>query len=116
MKAEGLVDFAASLREYLTLTPVKLGLVPSSVVIAKVFAGRECKALRGSLRSLRVSSPVLVRVVTTFRFSTPSTASGPETLSERPGVADTATAEAARASRAARRELENIAHGASGTL
>ena len=101
MKAEGSVDFAASMREYLTLTPVKSGLEPSSVVMSKVLVGRTCSAPRGSLRSLRVSSPMLVRVVTTFKFSTPSTAVGPVTLRERAGVAETTVAVAVRAIKAA---------------
>ena len=101
VKAEGSVDFAASMREYLTLTPVKSGLEPSSVVMSKVLVGRTCSAPRGSLRSLRVSSPMLVRVVTTFKFSTPSTAVGPVTLRERAGTAETTVAVAVRAIKAA---------------
>ena len=108
MKIEGSANPAALLREYLTLTPVKSGLAPSPVVMAKVLVGKECRALRGSLRSLSVSSPVLVMVVTTFKFSTPSTAAGPVTSSDRPGAAETAVAATARAINEDRRELENM--------
>jgi len=64
------------------------------------FSGKESKTPRGSLRSLRVPSPVLIMVVVTFRFSTPSTlALGVEVLTVKPGAAETTTAEAARTSR-----------------
>ena len=108
VKIEGFVIFAALLGEYLTFTPVKAGLAPPSVVIAKELVAKVCKALRGSLRSLRVSSPVLTRVVITLKFSTSLTASGPETLSERPGAAWAAAAVAARMIRADRREVKNM--------
>ena len=108
VKAEGSVDFAASMREYLTLTPVKSGLEPSSVVMSKVLVGRTCSAPRGSLRSLRVSSPVLVTVATTLNLSTPSTASGPVTFRERPGAAEAPIAEATSAINTERRAEENI--------
>ena len=75
----------------------------------KVFSGKEFKTPRGSLRSLRVSSPVLVTVVVTFKFCNPSTlALGVVVLRVKPGAAETATAEATRARREARREEENI--------
>ena len=75
----------------------------------KVSSGNELKAPRGSLRSFRVSSPVLVMVVVTFKFSNPSTRTlGTEVLMVRPGVAETATTEAMRAMKEARREEENI--------
>ena len=108
VKIEGSVFLAALPGEYLTFTPVKTGLAPSLVVIAKVLVAKVCKALRGSLRSLRVSSPVLTRVVITLKFSTSFTASGPETLSERRGAAWTAAAVAARMIRADRWEAKNI--------
>ncbi len=101
-------DFAAWPGEYLSLTPAKPGRAPPSVVIAKVSAGRGLRTPLGSLRSLRVSSPVFVTVVVTFQFSTPATAPGPVTLRERPGTAETADAVATRATRAARREVENM--------
>jgi len=64
------------------------------------FSGKESKTPRGSLRSLRVPSPVLIMVVVTFRFSTPLTlALGVEVLTVKPGAAETTTAEAARTSR-----------------
>ena len=44
--------------------------------------------MRGSFSSFRVPSPVLVKVVTTLRFSTPSAASAPDTLSDRLGAAN----------------------------
>ena len=108
VKIEGSVIFAALLGEYLTFTPVKAGLAPSLVVIAKVLVAKVCRALRGSLRSLRVSSPVLMRVVITLKFSTSFIVSGPETLSERPGAAWAAAAVVARVIRADRREVENM--------
>ena len=78
--------------------------------MVKEFSGKESKTPRGSLRSLRVSSPVLVIVVVTFRFSNPSTSTlGVEILRDKPGVAETATAEATRATSEARMEEENIA-------
>ena len=77
--------------------------------MVKEFSGNGFKTPRGSLRSLRVSSPVLVTVVVTFKFSNPSTLTvGVEVLSVKPGAAETATAEATRATREARREEENI--------
>ena len=52
----------------------------------------------GSLRGLRVSSPVLIIAVVTFRLSNPSIFGlGVEVLTTRLGAAETATAEAARA-------------------
>ena len=69
---------AATSGTYFTLAPVKVALVPvASLVILKVSAGNLDRGLRGSLRSLRVSSPVLVRVAVTLRFSTVLTDSGP---------------------------------------
>ena len=77
--------------------------------MVKEFSGKGFRTPRGSLRSLRVSSPVLVTVVVTFRFCNPSTlALGVEVLRDSPGAAETATAEAMRATREARREEENI--------
>ena len=108
VKERAFVLLAALLGTYLTFAPMKLGLSPESVVMSKVLAGSVCRAPRGSLRSLRVSSPVLVSVVATFRFWTSSTASGPVTLRERPGVAETAVAVATRATSAARRVAENM--------
>ena len=75
----------------------------------KLFSGKGFKTPRGSLRSLRVSSPVLVTVVVTFKFSNPSTLRlGVEVLTVKPGAAETTIAEATRATREARREEENI--------
>jgi len=75
----------------------------------KEFSEKEFKTPRGSLRSLRVSSPVLMTVVVTFKFSNPSTLRlEVGVLMTNPGAADTATAEATRATREARREEENI--------
>jgi len=48
-------------------------------------------------------------VVVTFKFSSPSTLSlGVEVLTDKPGAAETATAEAMRVVREAQREKENI--------
>ena len=68
----------------------------------KVFSGKGLKAPRGSLRSFRVSSPVLVTVVVTFKFSNPSTwGLGTDVLTDKPGPAETATAVATRATKEA---------------
>ena len=83
-------------------------------VMVKVFSGKELRTPRGSLRSLRVSPPVLAMVVVTLRFSNPSTlALGDEDLTVRLGVetagaAETVTAEETRAAKKAQREGENI--------
>ena len=91
------------------MAPVNEGREPVASVTLKLFSGKEFKTLRGSLRSLRVSSPVLVTVVVTFKFSKPSTlALGMDALMVRPGAAETATAEATRATREVRRVEENI--------
>ena len=47
---------------------MKPGLAPSLLVMVKVLVGRVSRTVRGSLRILRVSSPVFVRVATTFKF------------------------------------------------
>lgn len=60
------------------------------------------------LRSFKVSSPVLMTVAVTLKLLTPSTASGPETLRVSPGVAETAMAEATRATKAERTDVENM--------
>ena len=90
------------------LGTVEQGREPVASVMLKLFSGKVSKTPRGSLRSLRVSSPVLVVVVVTFRFPNPSTlALGIDALTVRPGAADMATTEATRATREAWRE-ENI--------
>ena len=77
--------------------------------MVKEFSGNESKTPRGSLRSLRVSSPVLVIVVVTFRFSNPSTlAFGVEILRDKLGAAETTAVEATRATSEARMKEENI--------
>lgn len=68
---------AAVLGTYLTLIPVKEGLAPVPSVMAKVSVGSFDSGPRGSLRTLIVSSPVLVIVATTLRLSTVLTCSGP---------------------------------------
>ena len=71
----------------------------------KEFSGKELKTPRGSLRSFMVPLPVLMTVAVTLRFWTPSTSTlGVEVLTVKPGAALTATAEATRTVRAARRE------------
>ena len=81
----------------------------AELVMLKEFSGNVLKTPRGSLRSLRVSSPVLVTVAVTFKFTSPLTLTlGVETLTAKPGVAKMQTAEATRATRGAWRE-ENIA-------
>ena len=85
-------------------------------MIVKVFSGNEFKAPRGSLRSLRVSSPVLVMVVMTLKFSNPSTlTSGVEALIVRLGVAETTAAKATTVKTEVQREEENIVVKAVGT-
>ena len=75
----------------------------------KVFSGKGFKTPRGSLNSLRDSLPVLMMVVVIFKFSSPSTLTlGVEALTDKLGVAETATAEAMRVMREAQREKENI--------
>jgi len=75
----------------------------------KVSSGKVCNTPRGSLSSLRVSPPVLVTVVVTFRFSNPLTLmSGVEVLRVRLGVAETEAAEAMKATREAHREEGSI--------
>ena len=92
-----------------TLAPLNSGREPAPSVMLKEFSGKEFKTPRGSLRSLRVSSPVLMTVVVTFKFSNPSTLTlEVEVLTVKPGAAETATAEATRATREAWREEENI--------
>jgi len=71
----------------------------------KVFSGKVFKTPRGSLRSLRVPSPVLVMVVVTFRFSNPPTfTSVVEALRVRLGAAETDATEAMRVTREPHRE------------
>ena len=78
--------------------------------MVKEFSGKGSSTPRGSFNSFRVSSPVFVTVVVTFRLSNPSTlAFGIEVLRVKPGAAETMTAEAMRATREAQMEDENIA-------
>ena len=91
------------------MAPLNDGLEPVGSVIVKEFSGKEFKAPRGSLRSLRVSSPMLIIVVVTFKFSNPSMLTlGVEVLRVRPGMAETATTKVTREMREARRMEENI--------
>ena len=88
-----------------TLAPLNEGREPAGLVMVKLFSGTELKTPRGSLRSLRVSSPVLKTVAVTFKFSNPSTSTfGIEVLTLKLGAAPTVTAETTRATRTARRE------------
>ena len=91
------------------MAPLNDGEEPAASVTTKEFSGKVLKTPRGSLRSLRVLSPVLVTVVVTFRFSNPSTLMlEVEVLTVKPGAAETATAETTRAARETRREEDNI--------
>jgi len=75
----------------------------------KVFSGKVFKTPRGSLRSLRVWSPVLVTVAVTFKFPNPSTLLlWVEATTVKPGPAETTAAEATRATREARMEEDSI--------
>jgi len=77
--------------------------------MVKVFSGKGFKAPRGSLRSLSISSPLLVMVVVTFKFSNPSTLTlGVEALRVRLGAAVTTTAEATKAKMETERDEEYI--------
>ena len=76
------------------------GREPAASVMLKEFSGKESKTPRGSLRSFRVSSPVLRTVVVTFKFSNPSTlALEVEVQTVKSGVAEATMAEATRATR-----------------
>jgi len=87
------------------------------LVIMKEFSGKGSKTPRGSLRSLRDSLPVLMMVVVTFKFSSPSKSTlGVEVLTDKLGAAETATAEATRVVREAQREKENIVVQAAKTV
>ena len=55
-----------------TQPPLKDGRELEGPVMLKELAGNESRTPRGSLRSLRVSSPVLTTVTVTLRFSNPS--------------------------------------------
>jgi len=78
----------------------------------KEFSGKELKTPRGSLRSFSGLSPLLATVVMTFIFSDPSPFKSSVTckwmLIRTAGAAETATAEAMRATRETQREVENI--------
>ena len=72
--------------------------------MVKLCSGKESKTPRGSLRSFRVSLPVLNKVTVTFKFCTPLTSTlGTEVITVKLGAALAATAEATRTMRAARR-------------
>lgn len=104
---------AAVLSEYFALMPVNCGAAPAELPMRNVFAGSVLSAEFGSLKSLSVSSPVFVIVVTTFRFSTSVTSEGPATLRDTDWVAEAVIAESATEASAALRVAENIL--ASGT-
>ncbi len=70
---------AAVLGTYLSFMPVNEGVAPDPVEMANVSVGSLFKGPRGSFKILRVSSPVLVRVVVSLRFSTELTVEGPNT-------------------------------------
>ena len=85
------------------------GREPVGSVMLKVFSGKEFKGPRGSLRSLRVSSPVLAMVAVTFKFSNPwVSALRVEVQTVKPGAAETAIAEATRVMREKWRGRESI--------
>ena len=88
-----------------TFASVNDGREPEASVTVNEFSGRESKIPRGSLRSLRISSSVLMIVVVISRFSNPSTlALGVEILRVRLGVVETA-----RATREAQNREKSIA-------
>lgn len=89
---------------YLTLIPVKDG-TPASLWIENAFVRQVLSTVRGSLMSLSVSLPVLVRVALTERFSTSVTLAGPETVSLSAGLA---AAEATKAAKAAAESVERM--------
>ena len=90
------------------MAPVNDGREPDISAMVKEFSGKESRTPRGSLRSLRVSSPVLMIVVVTSG-SNPSTLTlGVEVLRVKLGVAETGTAEAARTRSEARMGEKSI--------
>lgn len=111
VNASSLPTATALAGTYLTLIPVKDGTAPAASLIANVSAGSLFNGPLGSFSSFKVSSPVFVTVVTTLRFWTPSTESGPETCRESPGAAEAAIAERTRPERAVRTMDENITKG-----
>jgi len=63
---------------HLTRTPSKLAAAPLAATIPKTLVFHcGVKMESGSLRRVRVSSPLLVRIVLTTKLSTSDTASGP---------------------------------------
>lgn len=69
---------AATWGTYFALIPVNFGEAPLVSEMMNVLAGSFESGPSGSLRIFKVSSPVLVTVATTLRFSTVFTASGPK--------------------------------------
>lgn len=84
---------AISDESYGISTPVNSGFLPASSLISNMSAGTPLNRLLGSLRKIRVVSPVLVIVVVNIRSSTLSTVFGPETCKERLGPRKVAAAE-----------------------
>ena len=97
-------------RRIICLGSVELkGREPAAWAMTKEFSGKELKTPRESLRSLRVSLPVLITVVVTCKLSNQSTTTvGINVLTAKLGAASTATAEATRTTRAAWREEDVI--------
>ena len=99
------------IRLVITLTPTNDGREPSASVMVNESSGVESKTPRGSLRSLSSLLPLLPiwMVITpgTLTLTSRPTVSCSPTVAA--GAAQTATADATRATREARREEENIA-------
>lgn len=75
---------------------VKSGFLPLESLILNMSIETLLSALLGSLRSLRVISPVLVIVVVNIRSSTLSIVFGPETFKERLGPIEVTAEERTR--------------------
>lgn len=91
--------------EYFTLTPVKAASVPLTPLIENVLVGVFERGPWGSLRSVKVSLPVLNRAADICKFSTPCTRSAPVNLRDKLGLADT---EATRAEITTVKRVEGI--------
>ena len=115
---------AAVLGTYFSLIPVNEGWAPLASVIINVSVGSLFNGPRGSLRTFRVSPPVLVIVATIWRCSIESTACAPEekmnirfidetgnlplSLMESDRVAEAEATRAVRATKAARTDFEDM--------
>lgn len=70
------LEAAATSGTYLAVAPVKAGRWLFASVMEKTSVGRVLKGLRGSFKSVKGSSPVLVIIASTLKFSMSVTTSG----------------------------------------